>query len=266
MRALIIFLFFTSLSMAEVPNIKHTYSAYNLTKPYGVNILHEIPYRPYSTSESSSDEEIKKFKSRVLKYSRRYVLEMEKRIPKYLIRKPRGWTDFAEIKDENGKFHFITNIYFNNFDPVRRFTFMMELPNSIPKPKRKDHHYSGMCFSNARIIFLKPNFSESTFFHELGHCHLGYSHKADSRVAYSGKSRYLMNWKFDHKYYGMKAKEVFDQFFKIQDHHSLISKKGHEEHAQMEKFIEEYSSKLEKNKKQKTERLVNNTHKLINNK
>jgi hypothetical protein len=103
----------------------------------------------------------------------------------------------------------------------------------------------GYCNLELNIIHLDPFFDERTFYHELGHCDLGYSHKEDSLVVQNGYSKYLMNWHFSPEFYNLEIKTVLSNFFNPTIHNPILSKEGQESHNAMifhrNKFKQNYS-------------------------
>lgn len=182
---------------------------FNVHQNYNYHILNfEHPFQvvilqkiPYAPYEK---ETIKDFQNKVIKFSILYKREATKR----------------NIKTELPFNKFIFQIGFNG------------IPNS--------EYYKGYCDSLNNLISLEPNFSIKTFFHELGHCDLGYSHKEDENVSKVGASKYLMNWKYDPDYYDLTVNEVLDQFFDYTQHNPLDSYSGNNEHALMISQIKSY--------------------------
>lgn len=102
---------------------------------------------------------------------------------------------------------------------------------------------SGYCDQEKKLIYLNPNFNEFTFYHELGHCDLGYAHKEDTIVTKKGFSKYIMNWKFNAHEYGLSRQESLSQFFNPHDHVSLNSPEGQKAHHAMTSQIESFENK-----------------------
>lgn len=122
--------------------------------------------------------------------------------------------------------------------PFEIFVFKMDFRDLNSKES-----FDGYCNINKNIIYLNPFFTEKTFYHELGHCDLGYSHKEDELVAKVGKSKYLMNWFFDPNHYSLSLHEVLSNFFLHSNHNRLLSEKGNISHNAMIKYNKEFKDK-----------------------
>lgn len=184
----------------------------NINKNHNVNILnllypHQVVILQQIPYAPYSDEIIKEFQDRVINFPFTYQKESLKR----------------NIKTELPFSQFVFKVGFH------------DLPNS--------KYYKGFCVQAQNIIYLEPNFSITTFFHELGHCDLGYSHKEDENVSKSGVSKYIMNWKYDPIYYNLSEDEVIDQFFDHRQHSHLNSTDGFQEHALMISQLKSFEEK-----------------------
>jgi len=123
--------------------------------------------------------------------------------------------------------------------PFEIFVFKMDFRDLNSKES-----FNGYCNINNNIIYLNPFFTEKTFYHELGHCDLGYSHKEDELVAKVGKSKYLMNWFFDPDHYNLSLHKVLSNFFLHSNHNQLLSEKGNTSHNAMIKYNKEFKEKF----------------------
>lgn len=133
--------------------------------------------------------------------------------------------------------------------PFTKFVFKI----GFNKLGEKAKNFTGYCDSRNNIIYLNAFFNIRTFFHELGHCDLGYSHKHDSDVVKTGKSRYLMNWNFDPEYYKLSMNDVLDDFFNHKNHFQLHTIFGLLAHASM---VEEKKVYNKRNNKAKNKKIL----------
>lgn len=186
------------------PYVDDKMHMYNILMPYQVVVIQDIPYAPYP------EDIVEDFKERIVEYSFEYQkYALERRIIRPL--------------------------------PFEKFIFKIGF-DGLPKLPNNGR-YNGYCRSDINLIYLEPYFSIRTFFHELGHCDLGYSHKEDKLVVKNGKSKYLMNWYFNTDHYNMDLDTVLDNFFDHTKHNTLHSCRGHKSHQAMVKQEKEYKKK-----------------------
>lgn len=150
-----------------------------------------------------------------------------------------------DFHDKVVKFSFKYQKYAKRFNierplPFNIFVFRIGFENLS-----NADNYTGYCDLKRNTIYLEPYFTERTFFHELGHCDLGYSHKEDELVGKNGKSKYLMNWNFDPDYYNLDLNTVLSNFFIHTNHNQLFSDKGHASHNAMVRYKKEFKDKSE---------------------
>lgn len=122
-------------------------------------------------------------------------------------------------------------------DPLSKFKFSMKFNGTYEE--NYPIVFSGYCVEETKEIFLTPTFHEAIFFHELGHCDLGYSHLADNNVPTTGQSMLLMSWAFNTSHFHSNKKRILDHFFN-DPHPRLNSYLGWEHHAVMLNQINYY--------------------------
>lgn len=103
----------------------------------------------------------------------------------------------------------------------------------------------GYCDKHNAVIFLDTDFTELDFLHELGHCDFNYHHVSDIKLINEGQSSYVMNWLTSEERYKKNRKEMLDNFFNNDNHHSTNSRAGELNHLLMIAQIKTY--KLIKN-------------------
>ena len=127
-------------------------------------------------------------------------------------------------------------------DPLIKFEFSMRYHG--PVTARSDR-FIGYCDNFENQIFLTPDFHEATFFHELGHCDLNYSHMPDDSIVTEGRTDYIMSWSFQDSDIVFKREKVLDKFFKGHHYH-VESREGVICHYHMASQIRRREAYLEK--------------------
>ena len=100
------------------------------------------------------------------------------------------------------------------------------------KDKEEARQYGGLCDSENNRIYFREEFTESTFYHELGHCELGYSHIGHKDLFIKGKSPLIMSWYTDEDVLTNNREKTLDQFF-LSEHKDIHSNAGTWEHYKM---------------------------------
>ena len=119
-----------------------------------------------------------------------------------------------------------------------------------------DKHTAGACYSRGNRIFLKNNFTESTFYHELGHCEFNYSHSPDINLVKKGHSTKIMTWYMNEHYYRYNRKALLDEFFKKSNHSHLKGLLGTLRHRIMLGQVKLMKDKFNKKKKKSNKQII----------